>query len=78
MKPESIPTCSITLRFALQHNLSQIRPELVGIDIEDAELIDAVGGIVEVLGVRPFEIPEETQSEILRQHPLFNGLFCLF
>jgi hypothetical protein len=32
---------------------------LVGVYIKDAELIDAIGRIVEVLGVRTFEIALE-------------------
>jgi hypothetical protein len=50
-------------RISLQYELSKIRPKLIGIHIEDTELIDAVGRIIEVLCVRAFEIPVEMQSE---------------
>jgi hypothetical protein len=32
-------------------------PDLIGIHIQDAELVDPIGGIIEVLGVRPLQIP---------------------
>ncbi|HET9845029.1 MAG TPA: hypothetical protein VFQ02_04735, partial [Nitrospira sp.] len=42
------------------------------------ELIDVIGRIIEVLGVRTFEIPVEMQPEAFGQEPLLDSLFGFF
>ena len=74
MEAKAIPTGPIGLRLTLQHELGEVWSKLIGVHIEDTKLIDAVGGIVEVLCVRAFEITIEMQAETLRQQPLLHGL----
>jgi hypothetical protein len=57
----------------LEHELGKIRPKLIRIYVKDAELIDPVGGIVEVLSVGTFEISVEPKPEGFRQNPLLPG-----
>ena len=70
----------MTIGFCLssQNKLSEIRSKLVGIHIEDPQFIDTIGRVVEVLGIRAFEIPIEVQTEPFRELSLFDRLFSLF
>ncbi len=72
-KPGSIQPITGGLRLPFKDKLGKIRPKLVRIYVKDAELIDPVGGIVEVLRVGAFEISVEPKTEGFRQRPPLDG-----
>jgi hypothetical protein len=68
-KAEPIESRTTTVRCPLQHKLGHVRPKLIGVYVKNAELIDTVGRVIEILRIRALKVAIEAQPQNFRQQP---------